>query len=46
MDKKNYMKPTIMVVKLHQWTPVLLNVSYEPGGYIPGMAPEEQNKLA
>ena len=44
MNKKNYQKPSFRVVKLH-YRPRLLDAS-KPAGYIPGMAPEEQNKLA
>jgi len=43
MDKNSYMKPSMKVLKLlHR--PSLLDASKST--YIPGMAPEEQNKLA
>ena len=44
MKNKGYQKPSFRVVKLH-YRPRLLDAS-EPAAYIPGMAPEEQNKLA
>lgn len=43
MNKKNYQKPSFRVIKI-QHRPSLLGASQQT--YIPGMAPEEQNKLA
>jgi len=46
MDKKNYMKPTIMVVKLQHIPHLLIPSGGGEFDYIPSMAPEERNKLA
>ena len=51
MEKKDYVKPQMKSIKYRQHT-FLCGSPYDgggeggPGGYIPGMAPEEQNKLA
>lgn len=51
MEKKDYVKPQMKSIKYRQHT-ILCGSPYDgggeggPGGYIPGMAPEEQNKLA
>ena len=45
MEKKNYVKPSMKVVKFQQHG-ILLYSGGGTGSYIPGMAPEEQNKLA
>ena len=44
MKKKEYQKPSSSVIKLKQ--PTYLLQATSPAVYIPGMAPEEQNKLA
>ncbi len=45
MEKKDYVKPNMKVVKFQRHGFLLF--SNDGGqGYIPGMAPEEQNKLA
>lgn len=48
MEKKDYVKPNMKVVKYQQHGILSYSPGGEggPGGYIPGMAPEEQNKLA
>ena len=45
MKNKRYQKPSFRVVKLH-YRPRLLDASQSDDSYIPGVAPEEQNKLA
>ena len=47
MEKKDYVKPQMKSIKYRQHT-FLSGSPYDGGGegYIPGMAPEEQNKLA
>ena len=45
MEKKDYVKPNMKVVKYQQHG-ILLWSNGGGEGYIPGMAPEEQNKLA
>ncbi len=49
MEKKDYVKPNMKVVKFQRHGFLLFSGGGEEGGqggYIPGMAPEEQNKLA
>ena len=46
MEKKDYVKPSMKVVKYQQHGILLYSDGNGGEGYIPGMAPEEQNKLA
>lgn len=48
MEKKDYVKPQMKSIKYRQHTFLCASPPFGGGGegYIPGMAPEEQNKLA
>ena len=47
MKKKNYLKPTMEVVKLlHSSLICTISPGGEEGGYIPGMNQDDMNKLA
>ena len=49
MEKKDYVKPQMKSIKYRQHTFLCASPPFGgggEGGYIPGVAPEEQNKLA
>ena len=46
MEKKNYVKPSMEVVKLQHQAQLLAGSSFDDGTYIPNMYQDDMNKLA